>query len=69
MCGDESDLAWCRKQERTEEECPDGYTRCNSTLGMPGQCILTSKAGDRKYQCLDRSDRNPYRQDSDQHST
>jgi len=70
----EGELAWCRKEERKEETCPRGFTRCSPTLGghkkkefgietngIPGQCFDTRKAQDgRTYDCLDRTDENPF---------
>ena len=72
----EGELAWCKKEERKNEECPSNgpITRamCSPTLGgskggsetnrIPGQCIEERKAKDgRIYHCLDRTDENPFR--------
>ena len=72
----EGELAWCQKDERTNEVCPDGFFRCSPTLGgskkkddrngtngIPGQCIrATSTQDGRFYHCLDRSDENPFQE-------
>ena len=56
-----SRLAWCREQGRREEACPNNYSRCNTTLGLPGQCVYTADVGDKRlYSCLDRSDEQPF---------
>ena len=62
LCADGSDLQWCKKRERLEEECPAGIlnTRCNTNVGLPGQCVRKEKIGDGNFDCLDRSDERPY---------
>lgn len=59
FCEDSSDLAWCQDSQRLEETCIyDGFSRCNVTLGLPGQCSLGHTGN--QFQCLDRSDVTPY---------
>ena len=43
----------------------EGLTRCGTTLGLPGQCVGTHMQRDGLYQCLDRSDENPYSRKKD----
>ena len=63
----EGELDWCREEERKEEKCSDGFTRCpdkkegNGTKSIPGQCFENSKMMDGKENnCLDRSDEDPF---------
>lgn len=67
-CRDKGDLAWCREQRRTGEECPGYGLRCNKTGGLPGQCIAPAKEGDGEYDCLDRSKEDPYTDSRTSHS-
>ncbi len=65
------ELAWCEKEERKEEKCPEGFIRCSPSLGgsknksgngIPGQCIEESKAKDENiFHCVDRNDENPFK--------
>ena len=65
ICDDMSDLAWCQHQQRQQEPCPRYYIRCNTTLGLPGQCVPEAKKNDGRYQCLDRSEEDPYSMKTD----
>ena len=60
LCKDKTDIKWCKKKERVVEPCPGNYRRCNTTKGLPGQCIFFSEVEDKKYSCSDRSDENPF---------
>ena len=72
----EGELDWCREEGRKNETCPRGVPqantiRClrigskveggNGTKSIPGQCIAEFKTGDGEYNCLDRSDEDPFR--------
>ena len=60
---DSSDLVWCQDTQRLEDSCVEGLgsSRCNVTLGLPGQCYADNvMLTDDLYQCLDRSDASPY---------
>ena len=71
----EGELTWCQRDERKNETCPVGFSRCSPTLGgskkkkdsssgkngIPGQCIEPAKAQDGVINhCLDRTDENPF---------
>ena len=69
MCADKGDLDRCSRQERRQDECLKAQkyggnpNRCNSTGGVPGQCIYSTEIADGEtYSCVDRSDENPYLQ-------
>ena len=73
----EGELAWCKNDERKNEICQFGFTRCSPTLGgskkkvgessleanrIPGQCINPAEAEEGStYHCLDRTDENPFK--------
>ena len=59
QCSDLSDLRWCKQPERIKERCQKGYRRCDTNLGLPGQCIPGEQVNDGVYHCLDRSDERP----------
>ena len=57
-------LAWCKERARQDEPCQNGYSRCNTTLGLPGQCVFSADEGDKRlYSCLDRSEEQPFRRE------
>ena len=62
LCQDKTDINWCKKSDRANEPCPrpGHYRRCNTTKGLPGQCIQYSKVQNKIYSCSDRSDENPF---------
>ena len=60
ICLDKSDLKWCKQPKRAEEKCPFDHYWCDKTMGLPGQCIHSQQVSDRQYNCLDRSDENPF---------
>ena len=61
LCEDDSDLIWCRAEERKKEVCRNlGAARCS--MALPGQCVETEKIKVGHYQCLDRSDQTPFKQ-------
>jgi hypothetical protein len=54
-------LAWCKADERRyEQPVNNDYARCNTTSGYPGQQISTHSVSDGTYDCLDRSDEQPF---------
>eukprot|EP00092_Neocalanus_flemingeri_P080309 GFUD01100156.1.p1 GENE.GFUD01100156.1~~GFUD01100156.1.p1 ORF type:complete len:1047 (+),score=211.36 GFUD01100156.1:131-3271(+) len=60
MCNDESDMQYCKTADRNSPVPDSWYIRCNKTGGLPGQIVGTSQITDDKYQCIDRSDEDPY---------
>ena len=71
QCANKNDLKWCKNgtswtlpnnwvmpiDHNTDRE----YSVCSSGNKLPGQLILKEKIGDRQFNCIDRSDENPFK--------
>ena len=60
QCKDQGDLTWCKLDARRGETCGSRtiFNRC--VLGIPGQCVHQKRQSDQSYDCLDRSDEDPF---------
>ena len=71
QCANKNDLKWCKNG--TSWTLPNNwvvpkdyvtdleYSVCSSDNKFPGQLIIKDKRDDRQYNCIDRSDENPFK--------
>ena len=72
QCANKNDLKWCKNGTswtlpnnwvvpKVFENLNKEYSVCSSDNKPPGQLILKEKNDDRQYDCIERSDENPFK--------